>query len=283
MVRYALAAVLAVISFCASAGQACTERSPGPADVREALLLAFDVSRVLDRNDAHVAILARVGRDLSKYGFRYSHVGIAWRDHPRHDWTVVEELNACGTAESALFDDGLGDFFLDDMFEYEAKVVIPSPAVQRKIGALLSAGEAGRLHEPRYNLVAYPWSTRYQNSNQWVLESVAAALAGRPISDRAGAQAWLRTAGYRATTISLSALERLGGELTRANIAFDDHPVDRRMVGDIAIVSAESVLDFVQRIDADATVRIIRSGNLDASPMLPARPSTDVAPAGDRQ
>ncbi len=55
---------------------------------------------------------------------------------------------------------------------------------QRRIGALLSAGAGGRLHEAHYNLVAYPWSTEYQNSNQWVLETIAAALADRPIASR---------------------------------------------------------------------------------------------------
>jgi hypothetical protein len=257
MIRPALAVVLAFVSFCASAGQACTEKTLQPADVRAALALALDVKQALDREHAHVAIVARVGRDLSRYGLRYSHVGFAWRDHPRGAWTMVEELNQCGTANSALFDDGLGNFFLDDMFAYEAKIVVPSPDAQRRIGAFLATGAGGRLHEAHYNLVAYPWSTRYQNSNQWVLETIAAALADRPIVSRADAQAWLRTAGFRPTTIHLSALERLGGELTRANVAFDDHPLDRRMAGEIDLVSAESVLDFVQRIDTGATVRIL--------------------------
>jgi hypothetical protein len=257
MIRLALAVVLAFVSFCAGAGQACTEKTLQPADVRAALSLALDVTQELDRNHAHVAIVARVGRDLSRYGLRYSHVGFAWRDHPRGAWTMVEELNQCGTASSALFDDGFGNFFLDDMFAYEAKIVIPSPDAQRRIGALLSAGAGGRLHEAHYNLVAYPWSTKYQNSNQWVLETIAAALADWPIASRTDAQAWLRTAGFHPTTIHVSALERLGGQLTRANVAFDDHPLDRRMAGDIDLVSAESVLDFVHRIDRGATSAVI--------------------------
>jgi len=257
MVRAALAVVLAVVSFRAHAGQACTEKPLQPADVRAALSLALDVAQTLDEAHARVAIVARVGRDLSRYGLRYSHVAFAWRDHPRGAWTMLEELNQCGTSTSALFDDGPGDFFLDGMFAYEAKIVIPSSDAQRRIGALLGARAGGRLHEARYNLVAYPWGTRYQNSNQWVLETMAAALADRPITGRADAQAWLKSAGFRPTTIHLSATERLGGELTRANIAFDDHPFDRRMAGQIDIVSAESVLDFLQRIDTRATAVVL--------------------------
>ncbi|MFI4887367.1 MAG: DUF2145 domain-containing protein, partial [Burkholderiales bacterium] len=88
MIRPALAVVVAFMSFCASAGQACTEKTLQPADVRAALSLALDVKQALDREHAHVAIVARVGRDLSRYGLRYSHVGFAWRDHPRGAWTM---------------------------------------------------------------------------------------------------------------------------------------------------------------------------------------------------
>ena len=263
MLRIIMSIAFILVSFAADAGQACTQKQLGPVEVRAALTLALDVQQALDRAGAHVAIVARAGRDLSRYGLRYSHVAIAWRDHPRGTWTMVEALNRCGTAVSALFDDGLGDFFLDDMFAYEAAIVVPSPAVQRRIGALLAARGGGRLHEARYNLVAYPWSTRYQNSNQWVLETVAAALADRGLRSRDDAQAWLRAEGFRPSTVHLTALERIGGEMTRANIAFDDHPLDRRMAGEIDVVTAESVLHFVQRIDPEASLSLL---SVDPSP-----------------
>ena len=118
MLRALLVVALAFVSSTAHAGQACTEKRLSPAEVRAALTLAFDVTRALDGAGAHVAIVARAGRDLSRYGLRYSHIALAWRDHPRGAWTMVEELNRCGSADSALFDDGLGDFLLDDMFAY---------------------------------------------------------------------------------------------------------------------------------------------------------------------
>lgn len=270
MLRAALAIAFALVSFAVDAGKACTEKRLSPAEVRDALTLAIDVRQALDEADAHVAIVARVGRDLSRYGLRYSHVAFAWRDHPRGGWTMVEELNACGTATSALFDDGLGDFFLDDMFAYEAAIVVPSPAMQRRIGALLAARGGGPLHDAHYSLVAYPWSTRYQNSNQWVLETVAASISGN-VRDRTHAQAWLRANGFHPAVIRLSAAERLGAELTRANVAFDDHPLDRRMAGAIDVVSADSVLDFVQRIDPAATKLVVSVEPTATSRSQPAR------------
>jgi hypothetical protein len=257
MRRLIVAVALACFASVAVAGQACVEKSLTATDVRAGMTLALDVRNALDREHAQVALVARVGRDLSRYGLRYSHVAFAWRGHPRGDWTMVEALNQCGTATSALYDDGLANFFLDDMFAYQTKIVIPSPEVQRRIADVLAAGRGGRFHESRYNLVAYPFATRYQNSNQWLLETLTDVLAERPIGNRGEAQAWLRENGFRPSTLYVPAMERLGAKLFRVNVAFDDQPFDRRMAGKIDVVSADSVLDFVQRVDRGAIARVI--------------------------
>jgi len=264
-----LAVALACLASSAVAGQACTEKLLSPADVRAGMTLALDVRDALDREGAEIALVARVGRDLSRYGLRYSHVAFAWRGHPRGDWTMVEALNQCGTAISALYDDGFADFFLDDMFAYQVRIVIPSPEIQRRIANVLAAGRGGRFHEVRYNLVAYPFATRYQNSNQWLLETLADALAERPIGSRSAAQAWLRGKGFRPSTLYVPPMERIGATLFRVNVAFDDQPIDRRMAGKIDVVSAESVMDFVQQVDPDAVTRVIEVERLTRDPRLP--------------
>jgi hypothetical protein len=103
-----------------------------------------------------------------------------------------------------------------------------------------------RLHEPSYSMVAYPWSTRYQQSNQWALETLALAQDGRT-SSREQAQAWLRWQGYEPTTLHLSAMTRLGARLTSAHIAFDDHPDGKRFSGRIETVTVDSVFDWLDR------------------------------------
>lgn len=256
MWRSLVAVILLFTSITARAGQACTEKVLPPAEVRAALALALDLTRELNHDDARIALVARAGQDLSRYGLAYSHVGIAWRDHPRDRWTMVEELNQCGTRHSALFDDGLGNFFLDDMFAYRAKFVVPSPGVQRRIEAVLAAGDAGRMFDPHYNMIAYPWSTRDQNSNQWVLETLASAL-GPQVATRADAHAWLEREGYVPAKVEIAPLERLGASLFAANLEFGDQPLDSGDPGAINVVSAESVLDFVTRIDHGATTQVV--------------------------
>jgi hypothetical protein len=161
----------------------------------------------------------------------------------------VHELNQCGTAASNLYNEGLGNFFMDGMFAYEARIVVPSQDVQQRLAAMLASNTPQRMHSPRYNMLFYPFATTYQNSNQWVLESWTAANSTLPIASRAQAQAWLKVANYRPITIEIPAMTRLGARITRANIAFDDQPFDRRMAGHIDTVTVESVVRFVHQVD----------------------------------
>src|SRR5689334_17758224 len=128
----ALAAALACAQQApAQAGTNCEPKPLAPATIRQGMDIAAKVYRTLDESDAEVALVARVGQDLGKYGLRYSHMAYVWRDHPKGRWLVVHELNQCGTAQSTLFDEGLGNFFLDDMFAYEALLVVPAKDEQR--------------------------------------------------------------------------------------------------------------------------------------------------------
>lgn len=247
-----LLAFVALLPGDVFAGAACADRKPDATDFAQGMALAERTRAVLEGSDAQVVLIARVGQDLSKYGVRYSHIAYAWRDHPQGRWTIVHELNGCGTAASNLYNEGLGNFFMDGMFAYEARIVVPSPEVQQRLAAMLASGTPQRLHSPHYNMLAYPFATTYQNSNQWVLESWAAANSTFPIVDRTQAQAWLKVANYQPITIEIPAMTRLGARMTRANIAFDDQPFDRRMAGHIDTVTVESVVRFVHQVDRGA-------------------------------
>jgi hypothetical protein len=240
----------------AHAGQTCRPAPLDLAEVRGSMRLAERSVAALDASGASVALVARAGQDLSKYGVAYSHMGIAVRDHPGGRWTVVHELNDCGTADSDLYEDGVGNFFLTDLYRYRAQLVIPGPALQARLAALMATTTPHRLHEPRYNMLSYVYGTRYQNSNQWVLELLAAADAppGAPAATRAAAQGLLKARGYRPPTVQVSAAQRLGARLMRANVAFDDHPFERRMAGEIDTVTTDAVLAWVRARDPQARV-----------------------------
>lgn len=256
--RRLLLVLLMACSLNAQAGRVCEVRKTSAHSFIAAMNLAEKTRSALDASKAQVALIARVGQDLSRHGLRYSHMAYVWRDHPAGRWIVVHELNQCGTARSALFAQGLANFFLDDLFAYEAQVVIPSPQSQARIAAMLASGTPLLMHKARYNMLAYAFSTEYQNSNQWVLETYAATSSGLAISDRGQAQAWLRMAGYRPMTVHVPAGQRLGARLFSANIAFDDHPFGRRAAGQIDTVTVESVTQFVRAREPEAREMVVR-------------------------
>jgi hypothetical protein len=241
--------LVATAAICAHAGQPCETRPPHTNDVVRGMTLAANTAARLDASGAQVVVLARAGQDLSKYGVTWSHFGFAYRDGdgPRSHWRVVHKLNHCGTASAALYRQGLGEFFLDQPHRYEAAYVELTADVQSKLLPLLRDNtRIDDWHEPRYSMVAYAWATRYQQSNQWALETLAGAM-DPGASNRQRAQAWLQLRGYEPTTLRIDPLTRLGGRMTRANIEFDDHPNAKRFSDHIETVTVDSVFVWLQR------------------------------------
>ncbi len=211
---------------CAHAGQTCETRPAQANDVVRGMTLAATTAARLDTSGAQVVVLARAGQDLSKYGVRWSHLGFAYRDGdgPRSPWReggkgpavwrVVHKLNQCGTSSAALYRQGLGEFFLDQPHRYEAAFVALTPELQSHLLPLLrDNARIDDWHEPRYSMVAYAWATRYQQSNQWALETLAGAMDAGAIN-RQRAQAWLQLRGYEPATLRIDPLTRLGGRMT---------------------------------------------------------------------
>lgn len=250
-----LAAAAMVAHPVALAGRSCdAEKPPSARTVERGLQLAERVHHALEAqhaaNGAHVVVLARAGQDLSRYGLTYSHFGLAYRTSltdGRAAWRVLHKLNHCGSAEAAIYRQGLGEFFLDDPWRFEAAWVVPEASVQAKLAALIADPQRSvRLHHRPYSTVSYAWGVRYQQSNQWLLETLASAMEPG-IASRDRAQAWLRYQGYEPTTLKLGALTRLGGRVSRANVAFDDHPNEKRFSDRIETVTVDSVFAWMER------------------------------------
>jgi hypothetical protein len=234
----------------APAGRACEIRPATAERVAQGLELAARTAAALDASGAEVVLLARAGQDLSDYGLHWSHLGIAYREadaQGRLRWRVLHKLNQCGTAHAAIYREGLGQFFLDDPWRFEAAWVVPTPELQASLQRLLRDPlRATAVHHRPYNLVAYPWSLRYQQSNQWAIETLAAAHFDEAAT-RSQAQLWLRQQGYRPSTLRLGTMKRLGGRLGAANINFDDHPGSQRFAGRIETVTVDSVFAWLER------------------------------------
>ena len=243
--RIVLGATLIALAGAVHAGRSCEATAPQAINVQRAMTLAEHVARRLDDSGAQVVVLARIGQDLSRYGQRYSHMGLAYHDGAV--WRVAHKLNHCGSAHAAIYRQGLGEFFLDDLFEYQAGIVVLAPNVQAKLlPALKDNRRLAQLHTSAYSMVAYPWAQTYQQSNQWAIETLA-MTQDPAASTRERAQAWLQLQGYEPATLRLNAFTRLGARMTAANVAFDDHPNAKRFSDRIETVTVDSVFTWLTR------------------------------------
>jgi hypothetical protein len=244
----------------AHAGRSCVEYKPDAVTVQKALTLALHTREALEASGAQIALVGRVGRDMSKQGLRYSHMAFALRDHPKGRWHLSHMLNQCATAESSLYDEGLGNFFLDDVFEFESIVVVPTQALQAPLLAVANGTLPLQLHQKSYSLIAHPYSARHQNSNQWVLEQIAAALAPQgAVTNRAQAQQVLRERGFLPSEIRIAPFERIGARLFAANVYFNDHSNDEMQAGLYQAVTVESVIRFLEQSrDAIAQTQVVK-------------------------
>jgi len=212
--RRALAAGAVLLAGCAAVAGARAEvahfcdRRPevSAADQDLRLRFAARVRQVLDETPDRIALIARAGLDLSRFGIRYSHAGIALKsdDGP---WSVRQLYYACEESRSRLFDEGVAGFLMgmdDPRLGHVTVVHLPEPQAARLREAALDKPRALALLQADYSANAYPFSTRYQNCNQWVAELLAAAWAPEgTVNTRDEAQAWLQAQGYAPTRITL--------------------------------------------------------------------------------
>lgn len=240
--------ILLMIGGLAEAGTQCKARAPQPQQWAAATRTALTAVAELERRDAPLAMIARVGTDLSKQGVHYSHAGFVVRDHPDGRWTVVHLLNRCGTDSSALHAEGLINFFGDHLVSQDSRIVWFVPERSAALLALLTSSDIHRLHEPHYNLIAHPSSRKFQNSTAWLLDVLAASTINGNRKDRPDAQRAARSLGYQPYILHIPYSKRIAGGLFAANMHFGDHSVGARLSGEYPVVTVDSLFDWMDQI-----------------------------------
>ena len=221
------------------------------------------VREALDASGRRLALIARAGTDLSRFGQRYSHAGISLLASPNTPWSVRQLYYDCDRGRPRLYDQGLPGFLLGGADPAQGHIVLlllPDAAAAPLEQAALDQRQALRMLGSTYSANAHAFSTRYQNCNQWVAEVMAQAwgrlAAGRDGADaltdpradpRAEAQQWLRQQGYTPTRIAVTnPLLLLAGAVVPW-LHTDDHPADALHTGQFDISMPASIEAFVRR------------------------------------
>lgn len=222
------------------------------------LRFAAVIKDELEASGASLALVARSGLDLERWGQRYSHAGISLRASPNGPWSVRQLYYDCDQARPRLFDQGIAGFVLGaaDPGQGRVSAVLMPPDLAGPVeAAALDRPAALGLVGDAYSANAFPFATRYQNCNQWVAEllalawgdagdgraaapaaasddsaatasasSSAAAREAATVGVRRQAQRWLRDQGYEPASFDLGdpLLAWLAGQLPWLHT--DDHP-----------------------------------------------------------
>jgi hypothetical protein len=270
LIRHAavlVALALALATPAARAGTACHEHAPSAQALADAAASALRVRDVLEAEDAPVALVARAGTDLSKYGLHYSHVAFVVRDHPAGRWTVVHLLNECGTDHSTLYAQGLVNFFADDLVAQDVRVAWLTPELAGRLARDLTGPGVAALHDRDYNVIARFDSKRTQNSTAWVLEMLAVAQSPPGVAlDRVRAHGIARGTGFEPDIVHIPYSKRVLGGLFSANTDFTDHPVATRLSGDYPVVTVRAILRWLEANGLERKAWEWRDGRVPPAP-----------------
>jgi hypothetical protein len=254
LIRALLTLALACSAVAAQAGalsqRFCGDGTPLTAAQQDVKLRFADaVKRELDASGHTLAIVARSGLNLARFGIRYSHGGISLKASDNGAWSVRQLYYACEEGRPRLFDQGMAGFVSgtdDPARGYLSILLLPPEAAQALERAALDRTRALPLVAGRYSANAFPFSTRYQNCNQWLVELMAAAWSAEPIDNREQAQHWLAAQRYEPGVVAL------GNPLWLIATAFvpwvysDDQPPDETAAGRFRTSLPSSVEAFVR-------------------------------------
>jgi hypothetical protein len=230
------------------------------ADQDRVLRFAAAVKDELARSGSNIALVARAGLDLSRFGLLYSHAGIALKDNPGGPWAVRQLYYACDESRPRLFDQGMSGFVLGADAPTHGHVALLFPPGQDSAlleRAALDKPLALALLGDQYSANAYAFGTRYQNCNQWVAELIAFAWGhlAESSAPRAQAQAWLRAQGYAATPVRIpSHWTMFAGQFVPL-VHVGDHPLDDIYALALHISVPTTIETFVHR-EAPQTRRV---------------------------
>lgn len=171
------------------------------------LLFASTVREELDRSGEGSAIISRSAIDLDRFNIRYSHAGLAVRNN-NASWRVRQLFYECEKEKPDIYDQGIAGFLIDNdsaSTAYVSLVFVPGVLGVEMRRAAEDDNLTSHLLGEHYSANAYPFSTQFQNCNQWLMEMLAFAWGQLSLKDdaRAAAQQWLRESDFRPTDINV--------------------------------------------------------------------------------
>lgn len=236
-------------SFSGSSAHAVLQHPP-----EQIIRFAKQVERTLAAEGARVAILARMGRPLAEMpeGMRFTHVAFAVYS----DITLANGTTVPGYAihnlyqkdkqpdTSELIKDFPVDFFAG-VAQLEAGILIPSVELQQRLLSVIHSPVYTSLHEPRYSLIANPYTLGRQNCTEFVLDVVNAAIYQTNDIQviKANTKAY-----FKAQPVNVNPFKLMLGAMFSAEVSTSDQ------VGKPVTATFEKIAAYLQTYDQGASM-----------------------------
>lgn len=239
----------------------CEQSSPqSVARKSDLLLFSQQVRQLLDDSGHQAAIISRSGLDLARFHIRLSHAGISLRNNPNSPWSVRQLYYACDEQRPHLYDQGLPGFLIDQpqgSNVYLSILLLPAKQEEQLVQTALDNKLSLQLLGADYSANAYPFSTRYQNCNQWLVELLAHAWGQLPREGdgRKQAQDWLQQQGYHPDTVDVKHRYMVWAANVVPLVHNGDHP-DSELAANRYQVSLPSAMEGFVRQQAEGAERI---------------------------
>lgn len=211
----------------ATAGSSEAGKPQRPAD--EVAAFSNRVQLDLAARGAHVAIVARIGRDPASLpkGVKYTHVAFwVYSRLTQADGTTAQGYRVynlyqddADSTRSHLVQDSPADFFAG-AYSLDAGIIIPDTRLQKKLLKVIAGPTYAALHNPHYSVLANPETTRFQNCTEHILNVLMASLYGT--SDIARIKANI-AAHFTATPIAVGGLKRALATVASRGLTTADH------------------------------------------------------------
>jgi hypothetical protein len=218
------------------------------------------VKAELEQSGERIALIARSGLNLARFGTRYSHAGLTLKASTNTPWSVRQLYYACDEERPRIYDEGMSGFVLgtdEPAVGYISLVFLPPLAAATLEAAALDNRQALQVLNARYSANAYPYSLRYQNCNQWVMEVLALAWAPLPATPtaRQDAQQWLQARGYTPSVMDVGSRLLMALGNTMPWLHSDDHP-DEDLAQALYRVSMPASIEAFVRQEVPAARRV---------------------------
>lgn len=182
------------------------------------------ISHLAEKN-VKAAIISRSGQKRRKLppGVAFTHSAF-WLYEPNEDGTPHFAVYNLYHGEenrliSSLVKDSPADF-LRLTREHDVGIIIPTQDVQNKLLDYIGSSRYGEVHQVNYSLISNPFDSRYQNCNEFMLDSLAAMFWDTPNTT----QIKTRLKGVlEPTELKASMIRRKVGPVVDERLIMTDH------------------------------------------------------------